>query len=363
MTVLGIAGCMSLIITGFGLRDSISDVVTNQFEKIWHYQAIVTASDEKTEEEDQEYQMELQGLIGLERVMPLQVETFETTEKGRSAQNVSVYVPKKPTEIASFITFVNRQSGVGYQLTDDGVIINEKLAKLYGYQVNDELVLRNSDNQKYTFKIKGIAENYTGHFVYMTPEYYQKVVGNEPIYRTDFLLFEKNPTEKTETDIAKALMENPGILNVTFLSNTSNGLNDTVSSLTIVVWVLIVVSGLMAFIVLYNLTNINVSERLRELSTIKVLGFYDKEVTMYVYRENIILTIIGIFVGTLLGKIVHRYVLETVEVDMLMFSPTIHWISYVYSGIITLFFTLFVMVLMHKKLKKVDMIDALKSNE
>ncbi|MBL1230340.1 FtsX-like permease family protein [Enterococcus sp. BWB1-3] len=363
MTVLGIAGCMSLIITGFGLRDSISEIVVIQFNKIWHYQAVVTASDNETDDEYKEYQAELDRIDGLKSVMSLHAEIFETTDEAKAVQNVSVYVPEKPDEISSFITFINRRTSEEYKLADDGVIINEKLSKLFGYKVNDELVLKDSDNQEYTFKIKGIAENYTGHFVYMTPDYYKKVIGEAPVYRTDFLLFDKKPTTKVETDTAEILMENPGILNISFLSSSSDSLSDTISSLNVVVWVLIVVSGLLAFIVLYNLTNINVSERIRELSTIKVLGFYDNEVTMYVYRENIILTIIGILFGTALGKIVHRYVLETVEVDMLMFSPTIHWISYVYSALITLFFTFFVMILMHRKLEKVDMIDALKLNE
>nr|WP_263864686.1 ABC transporter permease [Enterococcus sp. DIV0242_7C1] len=158
-------------------------------------------------------------------------------------------------------------------------------------------------------------------------------------------------------------MENKKVLNVSFLSVSSDALDDTIHSLNIVVWVLITVSGILAFIVLYNLTNINISERIRELSTIKVLGFYDNEVTMYVYRENIILTLIGIVIGCFFGKVVHGYVLTTVEVDMLMFSPTIHWISYFYSAVITMFFTLLVMVFMHRKLKKVNMIEALKSNE
>ncbi|MBO0439327.1 FtsX-like permease family protein [Candidatus Enterococcus ikei] len=363
MTVLGIAGCMALIITGFGLKDSISDIVDVQFNKIWHYQAIVTFKDDASEKETQNYQEVLNKVDGLKETMPLHVESLKTTKNSNAKQSVSIYVPEKPKEIDHFILFNDRQSGEKYQLTDDGVIINEKLANLFKYKVGDTLVLKNSDNQEYKFKIKAIAENYTGHFAYMSPKYYQKIVEKEPQYNTEFLLFDKTPSEKVEASIGKDLMENQNVLNVSFLSISSDALDDTIHSLNIVVWVLITVSGLLAFIVLYNLTNINISERIRELSTIKVLGFYDKEVTMYVYRENIILTVIGIFFGCFFGKLVHGYVLTTVEVDMLMFSPTIHWFSYVYSGLITLFFTLLVMVFMHRKLKKVDMIEALKSNE
>lgn len=363
MTVLGIAGCMALIITGFGLKDSISDIVEVQFNKIWHYQAIVTFKEEAAEKDTQKYRAVIDKVDGLKETMPLYVESLKTTNKSNAKQDVSIYVPEKPKEIDQFILFNDRQSGEKYQLTDDGVIINEKLANLFHYKTGDTLVLKDSDNKEYKLKISAIAENYTGHFAYMSPAYYEKIVKKTPVYNTEFLLFDKAPSEKVEGSVGKELMENPKVLNVSFLSFSSDALDDTIHSLNIVVWVLITVSGLLAFIVLYNLTNINISERIRELSTIKVLGFYDNEVTMYVYRENIILTFIGIFFGCFFGKLVHSYVLTTVEVDMLMFSPTIHWLSYLYSALITLFFTLLVMGFMHRKLKKVDMIEALKSNE
>lgn len=363
MTVFGIAGCMALIITGFGLKDSISDVVEVQFNKIWHYQAIVTFKDDVTEKESQNYQAAVDKVDGLKKTMPIYVESLKTVNDSNANQDVPIYVPEIPKEMDDFILFNDRQSGEKYQLSEDGVIINEKLANLFNYKTGDTLVLKNSDNQTYKLKIKAISENYTRHFAYMSPNYYERIFKKEPQYNTEFLLFDQAPSEKAEGSIGKELMENQKVLTISFLSAASNVLDDTIHSLNIVVWVLITVSGLLAFIVLYNLTNINVSERIRELSTIKVLGFYDKEVTMYVYRENIILTFIGIFFGCLFGKLVHGYVLTTVEVDMLMFSPTIHWISYFYSALITLFFTLLVMVFMHNKLKKIDMIEALKSNE
>lgn len=363
MTVLGIAGCMALIITGFGLKDSISDIVNVQFNKIWHYQAVVTFKEDATANESKEYQRSIEKTENLKETMPLHVETLKTTKKTNAKQDVSVYVSKNPATIDQFILFNKRQTGEKYQLTNAGVIINEKLANLFNYKVGDTLVLKNNDNQEFQLKIAAIAENYTGHFAYITPEYYEKIFKKTPQYNTEFLLFDKNLDEKTEASIGKTLMENKKVLNVSFLSVSSDALDDTIHSLNIVVWVLITVSGILAFIVLYNLTNINISERIRELSTIKVLGFYDNEVTMYVYRENIILTLIGIVIGCFFGKVVHGYVLTTVEVDMLMFSPTIHWISYFYSAVITMFFTLLVMVFMHRKLKKVNMIEALKSNE
>lgn len=363
MTVLGIAGCMALVITGFGLKDSISDVVNIQFNKILHYQAVVSFNKEASSEEDQAYEEALNKISNLKKVMPVSIETLQTVDNKVAKQNVTVYAPKDPTEIDQFVLFNDRQTNKKYQLSDEGVIISEKLANFFQYQIGDTIKLKAGDNRQYKMKIAAIVENYTGHFAYLSPNYYQTVFSKAPQYRNEFLLFDKKLTGAVETTIGEKLMSNGKVLNVTFLSSASNALDDTIHSLNIVVWVLIVVSGLLAFIVLYNLTNINVSERIRELSTIKVLGFYDNEVTMYVYRENIVLTLMGIVVGCFFGKVVHSYVLKTVEVDMLMFSPTVHWVSYLYSALITLVFTLLVMVIMHRKLRKVDMIEALKANE
>lgn len=363
MTVLGIAGCMALIITGFGIRDSISDIVTIQFDKIWHYEAVVTFKEDATKKETESYESSLAKIKQLNDVMPLYTETLTTTDKQNTVQDVPIYVPEKPESINQFISLNDRKTKEVYQLADQGVIINEKLANLFDYKKGDYITLKNADHQEYKLLISAISENYTGHFAYMSPMYYEEVFNQKPVYNTEFLKFDKKLTTKDEEKIGKTLMEDGKVLNVTFLSSLSDALDDTIGSLNIVIWVLIIVSGLLAFIVLYNLTNINVSERIRELSTIKVLGFYDKEVTMYVYRENITLTLIGIIIGCFFGKIVHGYVLQTVEVDMLMFSPTINWLSYLYAAAITFIFSLLVMVIIHRKLKKVDMIEALKSNE
>ena len=363
MTILGIAGCMALIITGFGIRDSISDIVAIQFNKIWHYEAVVTFKEKATKEETESYEASLNEIKQLNGKMPLYTETLTTTDKKNTVQDVPIYVPEKPEMINQFVSLRDRKTKDSYQLSSQGIIIDEKLAKLFDYKKGDSITLKNADHQEYKLLISSISENYTGHYAYLSPIYYEKVFGKKPIYNTEFLKFDKKLTKEDEENIGKKLMEDGKVVNVTFLSSLSNALDDTIGSLTIVIWVLIIVSGLLAFIVLYNLTNINVSERIRELSTIKVLGFYDKEVTMYVYRENITLTLMGIIIGCFLGKIVHGYVLQTVEVDMLMFSPVINWPSYLYAAAITFVFSLLVMIIIHKKLKKVDMIEALKSNE
>lgn len=363
MTVFGIAGCMALIITGFGVRDSISDVVAIQFSKLWHYQAVVTYNDKATKEETAAYEEDVKNVPDLDKRLVLSQQSMRVMEKGKTTQTVTLDVPKETTYLADFVLFNDRKSGEVYKLTDEGVIVNEKLAKMFKLKVGDTFELTDSDNHKYSVKIGNIVENYAMHFVYMTPAYYEKVFEKVPEYNSELLLFKNKPTDKEEDKISASLMENEQVVNVSFLSQTSKAMDDTIDSLNIVVWVLIISAGTLAFIVLYNLTNINVSERIRELSTIKVLGFYNNEVTMYVYRENNILTAMGILIGCVAGKLLHGFVLGTAEVDMLMFSPTIHGMSYIYSALLTLFFSLIVMWVMHRKLRNVDMIEALKSTE
>lgn len=362
MTVLGIAGCMAMIITGFGLRDSIADIVNIQFDKIFHYQALVTLDEDISQDAGEQVQKDLAKLTGYQDDMAVSAETMQATGGDVTNQDLTVYVPAKPENIADFVLFNDRISGEKYQLTNDGAIINEKLAKLYDLKPGDTLTLK-QDQKTYPIKVAHIAENYTMHFVYLTPDYYQSVFGKEPVYNSQFLLLKEQPTKKEEAALSEEIMQNKDVANVTFMTQMGSALNDTLNSLNVVIWVLILSAGMLAFIVLYNLTNINISERIRELSTIKVLGFYDKEVTAYIYRENIVLTFLGIFVGCLLGKLLHGFVLNTAEVDAVMFSPQIHWLSYLYSALLTILFTLIVMVMMHLKLKKVDMIEALKSNE
>lgn len=368
MTILGIAGCMSLMITGFGLRDSIGDIVNLQFNKLWHYQGIVTFNKEgKTPEEASEqaanYQKALDQVENLKDTLKVGTVSLEKNQEGVNPQDVTVYVPETPNKLDKFVLFNDRKTGEQYTLNDEGAIISEKLANLFHLTKGDTLTLRDTEGQEYELKISAVVENYAMHFAYVTPRYYEEIFKTPPVFNSQFLLFNKSPTESEESSIANNLMKESNVLNVSFLSETSKAMDDTMGSLNIVVWVLIISAALLAFIVLYNLTNINISERIRELSTIKVLGFYDEEVTMYIYRENIILTLIGILVGCLLGIGVHKFVLQTVEVDLIMFGPNIHFLSFIYASLLTILFTLLVMYFMHKKLQHVDMIEALKSNE
>ncbi|MBP7952996.1 MAG: ABC transporter permease [Enterococcus sp.] len=363
MTVFGIAGCTAMILTGFGLKNSISDIVPIQFNEVWRYQGIVTFDEEASTQAMEEYQAAVSQLDLLSATLGMTSENLTVAQTGKASQEVTVYVPENPAELSDFVSFTERKTGEVYALGDNGVIINEKLAKLFQLAIGDTIELKNGDNEIFEVTISGITENYVGHFAYFSPTYYEEIFGEIPTYNSELLLFSEALTKEQENQIANDLMKQDRVLNVTFLSDSSTALDDTTEILNIVVWLLIISAGLLAFIVLYNLNNINISERIRELSTIKVLGFYNKEVTMYIYRENIFLTLFGIIAGLFLGRILHGYVLATVELDMLMFSPEIHLLSYLYSSLITLFFTIIVGFVMYQKLKHVDMIEALKSND
>lgn len=363
MTVFGIAGCTAMILTGFGLKNSISDIVPIQFNEVWRYQGIVTFDEEASTRAIEEYQAAVSQLDLLSATLGMTSENLTVAQTGKASQEVTVYVPENPAELSDFVSFTERKTGEVYALGDNGVIINEKLAKLFQLAIGDTIELKNGDNEIFEVTISGITENYVGHFAYFSPTYYEEIFGEIPTYNSELLLFSEALTKEQENQIANDLMKQDRVLNVTFLSDSSTALDDTTEILNIVVWLLIISAGLLAFIVLYNLNNINISERIRELSTIKVLGFYNKEVTMYIYRENIFLTLFGIIAGLFLGRILHGYVLATVELDMLMFSPEIHLLSYLYSSLITLFFTIIVGFVMYQKLKHVDMIEALKSND
>ncbi|MFZ1779895.1 MAG: FtsX-like permease family protein [Enterococcus aquimarinus] len=363
MTVFGIAGCTAMILTGFGLKNSISDIVPIQFNEVWRFQGIVTFDEEASTQAIEEYQAAVSQLDLLSATLGMTSENLTVAQTGKASQEVTVYVPENPAELSDFVSFTERKTGEVYALGDNGVIINEKLAKLFQLAIGDTIELKNGDNEIFEVTISGITENYVGHFAYFSPTYYEEIFGEIPTYNSELLLFSEALTKEQENQIANDLMKQDRVLNVTFLSDSSTALDDTTEILNIVVWLLIISAGLLAFIVLYNLNNINISERIRELSTIKVLGFYNKEVTMYIYRENIFLTLFGIIAGLFLGQILHGYVLATVELDMLMFSPEIHLLSYLYSSLITLFFTIIVGFVMYQKLKHVDMIEALKSND
>lgn len=361
MTIFGIAGCMALLVTGFGLKDSNTGMVEKQFDKLWKYEAMVVFGDNPTETEIQKYNETLKELPGYENNLRMHQESVTFSKEGMNKQTVSLYVPENKDELDKFILLNDRISGEKYEIPDEGVIINEKLGKLLGVSIGDTITFKDENNNPHEVKVKEIAENYLMHSMYMSPSYYEKAFGKKAIYNTDLINFDKSKIN--EDEISSKLMECKDVVNVTMTSQIEKTTKESAANMNIVMLVIILSAGSLAFVVLYNLNNINVSERIRELSTIKVLGFFDDEVTMYILRENIILTLLGILSGSVLGKILHAFIIRTSETDTMMMYPKIHISSYIFSALITILFTVIVMILMHVKLRKVNMIDALKSNE
>ncbi|AUI77830.1 MULTISPECIES: ABC transporter permease [Lactiplantibacillus] len=356
MTVLGIAGCMAMMITGFGLKDSIGDISVKQFNQLWHYDAIVTRSGQETAQQ----RRAISKGSTYRASMKLQAKQVTVKQAGVAEQTATLGIPAAQQHLSKFVVLRHRQSHQAIQLGTHGAVIDEKLAKLYGVQAGDQLTIKVAGQPAKKIRVSAIAENYVNHFIYMSPTYYRQVFKQAPVYNTNYVQF-KNASTKQQNAYADRLLKQTGIQNVTLMSTEKATNFKMLDSMNLVVLIFVVSAGALALVVLYNLTNINVSERIRELSTIKVLGFYDGEVTMYIFRENLILTVLGMLVGCFLGNWLHAYILQTAETNALMFSPTIHPLSYIYSALLTLAFSLLVMAMMHWKLKRVNMLDALKS--
>ena len=351
MTIIGIAGCTGLIIAGFGLRDCITSIVSGQYEKVFNYQVEVTFKPDVTLDEKNEEVERIKKINKVNNTLIANKESVEIENKDTN-QSIQLIVPFSSPN--GFISLKNRVSGETYKLNNN-IIVSEKLSKLLDLKKGDKLKLKT--DKEYTAIIGGITENYFLHYIYMDKELYDSSFYNTLFIKTD------NLTEEEEKTLATEIKKNDTISNITFTSSTRNIFDSTMKNFGLVAIVLIVSAGLLAFVVLYNLANVNISERIRELATIKVLGFYDKEVYNYVGRETTILTVIGMFFGIFIGKALTVFILKTCELDPIMFGTTIKIQSYIYSLLLTIIFTLLVNITTYFALKKVDMIESLKSIE
>lgn len=361
MTVLGIAGCMAILVTGFGLKESNVGSVEKQFNKLWKYDAMVILNEDSTKKDTKEYNDVLNKISAHENNLNVHQESVIFSKENMNKQEATLYVPQYKEKMNDYILLNDRVSGDKYEISDDGVIITEKLAKLLGVSAGDTISMKDENNNTYEVKVDKIAENYVKHYIYMSPSYYEKIFKNKPVYNMQFLNIDND--KMNEDEITSKLLECKNVSNVALTSQIQSSTEDSIANMNLVMLVIIISAGCLAFVVLYNLNNINVSERIRELSTIKVLGFFDNEVTMYILRENVILTLLGVIAGSFLGKILHTFIIYTAETDTMMMYPDISTISYILSAAITILFSIIVMIIMHIKLKKVNMIDALKSNE
>lgn len=362
MTIAGIGGCMALMVVGFGIRDSIMCIGTIQYQEIQVYDGMIYLSSSVTEDEVQQIKNAMDGMDKMDRYIEMEMarEPISLSVDG-STEDVYLCVPEDKDKIEDFMNFRSRATGEVYHIQDDGVILTEKMANTLDVSSGDTIYL-GADGEEKEVTITDVCENYMQHYVYMSPELYQELYGEEPEYNS--ILFDlKDASAQELSQAGEELLKYDGVMNVTYTNSIEDQLNTMLQSLDLVIVVLIVSAGLLAFVVLYNLNNINITERRRELATLKVLGFYDTEVSSYVYRENIMLTIFSIVVGIVLGALLHRFVITTVEVDAVMFGRVVKWQSYLYSALFTTAFSLFVNWVMYYKLKKIDMVESLKSVE
>ena len=335
MTIFGVAGCTALLVMGFGIRDSISGLASKQFGQILHYDMIAI---EKNKVSDKE--KEASGKL----------------EK----QEVSLIATNQSDDLSKYVSLESRKNNQKIVLNDSGAVISEKFAELLGLKVGDSLTLKDDENKPVRIKVSAITEMYMGHYIFMNQSVYQKV------FKKDFmtngqLIKLKNASVNNIQKMSVQLMQEDGIQAISQNSDLKKVIESFMYGINSVMIVLITCAILLAIVVIYNLTNINVSERIRELATIKVLGFYDREVTLYIYRETILLSFLGILVGFGLGDYFHQVIMNQLSADQIMFAPGLLWTNLLLSAAITFATTLLLALVVHFKLKAVDMLGALKS--
>lgn len=362
MTVIGISGCTALLVTGFGISDSVNAIMNEQFEEIFIYDGMVVLNEDREPGEG-----DLEKILGdnpdVKSFMSAHNESITLTKSGSSREyEVSLIIPEEVKKFSNFYDLHKRVGNEEIPLTDEGAVITEKVAQLLKVNIGDTLSYQDTDNRRYEFQVAGITENYLAHYIYMTEDYFDQVTLRKPNLNAG--LFTLNDPETTDESIfIEDLMDNKGVVGAILVSTIQEEFGKSLESLDYVVYILILAAGALAFVVLYNLTNINITERIREIATIKVLGFRDKEVSAYVYRENIFLTMMGTLAGLGLGVILHGFVMNTMEIDSMMFGKIISLTSYLYSIVLTMAFAVIVNLFMHFRLRKVDMAGSLKSVE
>ena len=362
MTVVGICGCTALVLVGFGLLDSISKIMDYQYIDIYDYDMMIGLKNTLTEDEISSLKSDLENKEQIKKCVEVYM-SADTAQNGELKEDTQIIVTKDPEDLKQVIKLKDLKTGEELKLNDEEVIITDKLAQLIEADIGDEIVLCDSDNNEHIVKVGGITEHYISHYVYMTDVLYNKVSEEEFSSNVLYTQYGTSLTEEAESELSKEILLNSKVGSVTLTTTLMKTMDDTLSAMNFVVYVLIASAALLAFIVLYNLSNVNISERIRELATIKVLGFYDKEVYNYVTREIVLLTVIGILCGLVFGNVLNSFILGTCEIGMLRFKRIILIPSYIYSTVITIIFTYIVNLITYFSLKKVDMIEALKSVE
>lgn len=363
MTIIGVMGCTALIVAGFALRDSVTSMIPSQYGEIFKYDIQVSLQEDITREQIENEAENLQEKESILDVLQVNMQAV-TMKEPSSNQDVQLIVPKEVERLQDFIVLRDRKNpDTVYTLSDTEVILTEKLATLLNIKVGDTICIQNNEDKEVNVTVGAITENYLLHYIYMSPQLYQTLYGENARYNV-ILGKTGELTEQEENDLATEILQNKdAVSGITLLNSTQNIFEEIMGNMDLVVWILIIAAGLLAFTVLYNLSNVNISERIRELATIKVLGFYDKEVYNYVTRETVILTVIGMLLGAVMGYFLSMFIIKTCELDMLMFDVRMSAVTYVLGITITLVFATIVNIATYFALRKIDMIESLKSVE
>ncbi len=367
MAVIGVAGCTALLLTGLGLQNAINDIIDKQFGELYHYTMVVRGEDDVADEDKRLIEAVMDEDLLVEDYTPAFITSMIATQEGSINQFFDLIVPQDTSIFANYITLRDRKTHNPIELATDGVVVSEKLADMYGLQVGDTLVMYEQDpignaiGKGYEVPIAALTEHYVNQYVYMTPAYYEQVFGEAPEFSA---LYAKVSDDLNKRKVlTDKLLELDSVKTTSFNDETIGTYRTMLKSVDAVVVVLVVAAALLAFVVLYNLTNINITERQREIATLKVLGFTPNEVNAYIYRETILLSMIGALVGLVLGVFMEGFVVTTAEVDMVMFGRQIHTMSYLIAFALTMAFSVFVSIVARFKLKKIDMVESLKSVE
>lgn len=362
MTIFGVCGSVTLIFAGFSVQHSISGIKARQFGEIMKYDLIV-AQNEGINEKQQNEITKLLSDDSVDSYIPIHYESVtKVAGKNEDKQEIKLIAPENSDALQKYITLVNRSSHIEIQLSDDGCVISERLAKLLNVGIGDTFEITDSENNIQTVKVSDITEMYTGHFIFMNSNYYKTVFYKDYNANANLVKLNDRSTDNANEQ-ASRFIELDGVKGVVQNTTLMNQIDTIVLSLNNIMTILIIVAILLAVVILYNLTNINVSERIRELSTIKVLGFYNNEVTMYIYRETIILTLLGILLGFGLGDALYLYIISIVPPDEVMFNPALGLKAFVVPTIVILVITVVLGIIINRRLKNVDMLEALKSVE
>lgn len=361
MTVIGICGSTALILASFGIKDSVMKVADNQYNKIDKFDMIISINNNASNNDKKVLEEKILDENEIKKITYV-YKSNVLLKNNKKSENSNIIVPENKEKINDYITLRQRKTKKDIKMDDDGIIVSEKLAKLLKLKKNSYAKLTLPNNKKVNVKVSDITENYIEHYVYISPKLYKKLSGENANYST-IIAITKNLSNKKEKTLESNISDINNVTSTLLSSDTKNNYKVMMNTLNYVILILIVCAAALAFVVLYNLASVNISERRRELATIKVLGFYDEEVTKYIYKEMLILTIIGSLIGLIVGSILTLYVIKICETNLFMFTFNINFISYLLSFIITLLFLFIVNLFMHFELKKLDMVEALKSYE